>query len=75
MKTMNVKITTIQDTENFAEQAKKVNGDVTLRRGRFVADAKSFLGIIAINVTAGAVVEYPETAADFEDYISQFKVG
>lgn len=73
MKKMYIKITGIHDVTEFICNAATVDGDVTCKRGKYVIDGKSAMGVLSIDVAEGFVVEYPETADDFEQFISQFK--
>ena len=59
----------ISDIMEFNAQAHKVEGDVIVRRGIYVADAKSMLGIISLNPAEGITVEFPEEAVDFAAYL------
>ena len=38
-------------------------------------DGKSIMGVFSIDISKGITVKYPETATDFEEYLSQFKVN
>ena len=75
MKKMYVAINTINKAIEFVQKASQVNGDVICTKGRYAIDGKSIMGIFSINISEGIMVEYPETATDFEEYISQFKVN
>ena len=55
----------ISDIELFVENAHKVCGDVVVRRGKYVVDGKSIIGIISINPSEGITVEYPAEETDF----------
>ena len=72
-KTVVISINGLNDVYEFIRQASKVDGDVLLKRGKFVVDAKSFLGVLSIDVSQDTTLIYPEDAADFETYINQFK--
>lgn len=65
----------VHDVYNFINEASKVNGDVLLSRGKFAVDGKSFLGVFAIDPSLGAIVTYPASEKEFEEYISQFVVN
>lgn len=75
MKKMYVAINTINKAIEFVQKASQVDGDVICTKGRYTIDGKSIMGIFSINISEGIMVEYPETATDFEEYISQFKVN
>lgn len=71
---MIIKISGIADLSHFVQAATQVDGDVIVRKGKYVVDGKSLLGMFSIDPTLGVTVEYPEDAKAFEDYIEIFKV-
>lgn len=73
MKSIYVKINGISDVSNFASMASRVNGDVIVKKGIYVVDGKSLMGLYSLDLTAGVTVEYPEDATDFENYVITFK--
>ena len=75
MKKMYVAINTINKAIEFVQKASQVDGDVICTKGRYTIDGKSIMGVFSIDISEGIIVEYPETATDFEEYISQFKVN
>ena len=75
MKKMYVAINTINKAIEFVQKVSQVDGDVICTKGRYTIDGKSIMGIFSIDISEGIMVEYPETATDFEEYISQFKVN
>ena len=75
MKKMYVAINTINKVTEFVQKASQVDGDVICTKGRYTIDGKSIMGVFSIDISEGIIVEYPETATDFEEYISQFKVN
>ena len=75
MKSAFIKINGIKDAMDFTKKAISTNGDILIRKGRFCVDAKSILGIFSLDLSEGVVVEYPEDAIDFENYINKYKVS
>lgn len=75
MREMIVSIKGLNDIYNFIANAQKVDGDIIVRRGRYIIDAKSILGIFSLDMSQNITVTYPETASDFEEFIQQFKVN
>ena len=75
MKKMYIAINTINRAIEFVQKASQVDGDVICTKGRYTIDGKSIMGIFFFFFSEGIMVEYPETATDFEEYISQFKVN
>ena len=73
MKTMFIKINGISDVSELATKASSVDGDVIIRKGIYVVDGKSIMGLFSLNLSTGATIEYPENAVDFENYIMTFK--
>lgn len=73
MKTKNIKIIGITDVTRLAQKAYKVNGDVYLKKGIYVVDGKSLMGIMSIDVSTGVTVTYPEDAIEFDQFISTFE--
>ena len=68
-----IALNNINDIKGFVEQAICVNGDVLCKRGNYVVDGSSILGLLSINVADGFMCEYPADAENFEAYISQFE--
>lgn len=75
MKKMYVAINAINKVTEFVQKASQVDGDVICTKGRYTIDCKSIMGVFSIDISEGIMVEYPETATDFEEYISQFKIN
>lgn len=73
MKRKYIKIYGIHDAINLVNMATNVEGDVTISRGKYAIDAKSVLEVMAIDVSAGVVIDYPASAEEFDKYISQFE--
>lgn len=75
MKTLRVKIHNITDISNMVHEANNVFGDVIVRRGKFSVDGTSLLGVISIvNSDEPVIIEYPEEAKFFEDFLLNFAV-
>ena len=75
MKKMYVAINTINKATEFVQKASQVDGDVICTKGQYTIDGKSIMGVFSIDISKGITVKYPETATDFEEYLSQFKVN
>lgn len=70
MKTKFIKIKNMDELKTFMEKVYMVDGDVTAKRGKFIVDAKSMLGLMSINVAEGCIINFPNNAKDFENYLS-----
>lgn len=73
MRSIYVKMNGISDVSKLASMASLVDGDIIIRKGIYVVDGKSIMGLFSLDLSAGATVEYPEDATDFENYIVTFK--
>lgn len=69
-----IKIIGLADVYKFIEQASKVMGDVIIKRGKFIIDAKSVMGVFSIDMSNPVTITYPADATEFEEYIKQFEV-
>ena len=68
-----IKMNSVTDVMNFVKEASKIEGDVTVLKGRYIIDGKSIMGVMSIDMSTGMTVEYPADAIDFENFISQFE--
>ena len=50
MKTVTIKLSTIEDVRNFVNAATKCDADIDLESGRYVVDAKSIMGIFSLDL-------------------------
>lgn len=71
MFTKQISINTIKDMMDFVNEASKVFGDVLIRKGKYVIDGKSIMGILSIDPSTGITIEYPEDATDFETFLTE----
>ena len=71
MVTKVITISTIKDMMDFTSAASKVYGDIILRKGVYVVDGKSIMGIVSIDPSTGVTVEYPEDATEFEAFLNE----
>lgn len=68
-----IKMNSVTNVMNFVKEASKIEGDVTVLKGRYTIDGKSVMGVMSIDMSTGMTVEYPADAVDFENFISQFE--
>lgn len=73
---MKVSISSINDIYKFVELAQKVEGDIVVRKGKFCVDGRSALGVLSLNLTSGATIEFAPTPSNqfMIDYLEQFEV-
>lgn len=69
-----IKINEIYDVIMFVKEAGKVEGDVTLTRGKNAVDAKSLMGVMCIDMSRPVYVTYPEDSYDLEKFLIPFAI-
>ena len=72
MKTAVIKMSAFTDYTLLVTEASKVDGDVTVSKGRYAVDAKSLPGVFSLDLSDGAKIEYPEDAIDFENFLTKY---
>lgn len=50
MKTVNIKLSSIEDVRNFVNIVTKYDMDIDLMSGRYIVDAKSIMGIFSLDL-------------------------
>ena len=74
MKEIVISIKGLHDVYTFISKAQAVDGDVTVKRGRYAVDGKSVLGIFSLDMSQDVTVIYPASAVEFDQFCEQFKV-
>ena len=74
MKEMIISIKGLHDVYTFISKAQAVDGDITVKRGRYAVDGKSVLGIFSLDMSQDVTVIYPTSAVEFDQFCEQFKV-
>ena len=69
-----IKMTQIADVYEFVNEAGKVDGDVLLKRGNYIIDGKSVMGVFSLNLSQPVTISYPADAAEFDSYVKSFEV-
>jgi phosphotransferase system HPr-like phosphotransfer protein len=69
-----IKFKGIQDVRIFVTAANKVEGDVTLKGGKYTVDGKSIMGILSLDLINSIVVEFDEDETEFAEKISSLEV-
>ena len=72
MKELSIKVRGIHDICRLTAAARLVDGDVTIKRGNHVIDAKSVMGVFSIDMSDGVTIQYPDSATDFENFLQEF---
>lgn len=74
MKTAVIKMSAFTDYTLLVTEASKVNGDVTVSKGRYAVDAKSLPGVFSLDLSNGATIEYPDDAFEFDQFLFKYKI-
>jgi len=69
-----IRIDSLSDVYAFIKEASKVYGDVIIKRGKFVIDAKSIMGVFSIDMSNEVTISYPEDAVEFDKFLDKFKI-
>ena len=74
MITLEIKMSNFSDYMLLVAQASKVEGEVTLCKGRYAIDAKSLPGVFSLDLSDGAKIEFPKTATEFDAFLEPYKI-
>ena len=74
MREKTIRLISIHEILIFQECAEAVQGEVTIKKGRFEVSGKSLLGIMSLDVADGITVRYPEKAKEFDEYLSFLEI-
>ena len=69
-----IKVNGVTDITMLVKNAIATQGDVNITKGKYYVDAKSIMGVFSLDLAAGAIIEYPDDAKEFDKYISKFEV-
>ena len=61
----------LNEVKDFVEAASRCNFDVDIFYNRYVVDAKSILGVYALDLTKTLTVSYNGYDPDFEEYLNR----
>ena len=75
IKTKFIKMNGIQDVMTFVKIASSIDGDVLVKKGKFCIDGKSLMGMFSLDLSNGAMVEYPEDAITLDEFLDNYKVA
>lgn len=74
MKKKTIKMSKPEDINFLVLLTTQVEGDVVIHRGRHSVDAKSYLGIAALDMSDGVIIEYPDNAIALDAFLSYFSL-
>ena len=74
MKTVKVRLSSIEAVRDFVEAVRKYDSEIDLSSGRYVVDAKSILGIFSLDLSQPITVEaYSEDCDDLMEKLKKFE--
>ena len=65
----------LNEVKDCVEAASRCNFDVDIFYNRYVVDAKSILGVYALDLTKTLTVSYNGYDPDFEEYLNELAVA
>ena len=65
----------LNEVKDFVEAASRCNFDVDIFYNRYVVDAKSILGVYALDLTKTLTVSYNGYDPDLEEYLNELAVA
>ena len=75
MKTVQITLKSIQDIRTFVNEVTLLDYDVDLEQGRYIVDAKSIMGIFALDTLSPInLVAHTDNAEEFINNIKEFIV-
>ena len=67
-----VKITTISDVKDLINYTRAVDGDVLIKKGTYVVDGTSILGVLSLDMSTPVEIVYPQNALELEGFLNNF---
>ena len=75
MKTITVKLNTLNDVIKFVQEAGRIDSGIIVNRGSITIDGSSLTGMLSLDISKDFIVKYQEEATDFDNFIQQFKIN
>lgn len=66
-----IKVNKVSDIYAFVNAASKCDSDVLVKKGKYVVNGKSLIGIMSINMSTGVIVEYFDK--NFGNFLDNFE--
>lgn len=67
-----VKITTISDVKDLINYTRAVDGDVLIKKGNYIVDGTSILGVLSLDMSTPVEIVYPQNALELEGFLNNF---
>ena len=66
-----IKVNKIPDIYAFVDVASRYDSDVLVKKGKYVVNGKSLIGIMSIDMSTGVTVEYSDES--FGNFLDNFE--
>ena len=67
-----VKITTINDVKDLINYTRAIDGDVLIKKGNYIVDGTSILGVLSLDMLTPVEIVYPQDALELEGFLNNF---
>ena len=75
MKSVSIMLQEAQNIKSFVSIINKYPYDIDLRSGRYVVDAKSFLGVYGLDFRMPLTVVYDGYNANLEEFLKKYAIA
>lgn len=69
-----IKLKAPEDVKDFVKAAEKCNFDIDIFYNRYIVDAKSFLGVLSLDLSRSLKVTYRGVNPEFETILAKYAV-
>lgn len=67
-----IRLSGAEDVRDFVREAGKCDFDIDISYNRVIIDAKSFLGVLSMDLTRDLTVKYGGSDSNFEHVLSKY---
>lgn len=71
-KILKISLSSVKDVKKFVNLIEKIQGDVTIRSGKYVIDAKSIMGIFSLGLSKIMELEVSEWKDSYEKSLKAY---
>ncbi len=76
MKTVKIRLSTIEDVRDFVEVVRQFEGDIDLASGRYIVDAKSIMGIFSLDLMSPiTLTAYADSCDKLMDSLKKYIIA
>ena len=66
-----IKVNKVSDIYAFVDAASRYDSDILVKKGKYVVNGKSLIGIMSIDMSTGVTVEYSDES--FGNFLDNFE--